>query len=155
MTRDENIARIRDFVPRLRATIAGLNAEQLSTPYHEGEWTIAQNVHHLVDTHVNTYLRFKMILTDEHPTLPVIWAEQMAQLPDAMQGDIADSLMMLHGMHRRWATMMMHIQEDAWQRQGYYPKLDRDFTLEEFLVHYAQHCDAHLQQIRAVMAHMP
>ena len=147
------IAVIRDFVPRLRALISGLSASQLTTPYDVGEWTIAQNVHHLADTHLNAYLRFKAILSEDNPTLPVILAPAMAQLPDASDALIEPSLLMLEGIHARWVTLMQHVSD--WSQSGYYPRLDHTFTLESLLDYYSEHCNMHYRQIQGVMSKMP
>ena len=153
MPHAEKIAIIRDFVPRLRALISGLSASQLTTPYDVDEWTIAQNVHHLADTHLNAYLRFKAILSQDNPTLPVILAPEMAQLPDAFNANVEPSLLMLDGIHARWVTLMQHVSD--WSQSGYYPRLDQTFTLEILLDYYSEHCAMHYRQIQGVMAKMP
>jgi hypothetical protein len=153
VTRTEKIAIIRDFVPRLRALVAGLSETALITPYDAGEWTIAQNIHHLADTHITTYLRFKTILTEDNPTLPVILAPQMAELPDASNACVEFSLLILEAMHTRWVNMMLHITD--WSRKGYYPRLDSELSLDFLLDYYSEHCNMHYRQIEAVMAKMP
>ncbi|MDQ7036468.1 MAG: DinB family protein [Anaerolineae bacterium] len=140
-------------MPRLRELIAGLSDQELITPYDSGEWTIAQNIHHLADTHLNTYLRFKFILTTESPTLPMILAPEMAQLPDASDANVEASLTMLEGIHLRWINMMQQI--DDWSQSGYYPRLELDFSLEGLLDYYSEHCNIHYRQIQGVMAKMP
>jgi len=153
MSRDEKIAIIRDFVPRLRALIAGLNPEQLTIQYNPPEWTIAQNIHHLVDAHINSYLRFKLMLTADNPTLPRIDPQHFAVMPDGTDGHVADSLLILGGIHARWARMME--QTTDWDRTGYYPKLDLTFTLDSLLDSYSRHSNAHYQQIQEVIAKIP
>jgi hypothetical protein len=153
VTRSEKIVIIRDFVSRLRILIDGLPDKALITPYHEGEWTIAQNIHHLADTHITTYLRFKSILTEDKPTLPVILAPQMAELPDASDACVELSLMILEAMHARWVNMMLNIKD--WSRKGYYPRLDSELSLDFLLDYYSEHCNMHYHQIEGVMAKMP
>ena len=153
MTRSEKIAIIRDFVPRLRFLIAGLSDEVLITPYDVGQWTIAQNIHHLADTHITTFLRFKTILTEDNPTLPSIFGPEMAELPDASDACVEYSLMILESMHARWVNMMLHITD--WSRKGYYPRVDSQLSLDDLLDYYSEHCNMHYRQIEGVMAKMP
>lgn len=152
MTRSERIAVIRDYVPRLRALVAHLNAEQLTTQYNPPEWTIAQNIHHLVDSHTNSYIRFKLVLTEDHPTLRPYDQVAFAQLPDGSDAHMDDSLMILEGLHRRWARMLDHIED--WSRTGYHPTADKVLSLDDLLTMYANHCEAHIQQIQAVLDKM-
>ena len=153
MTHEERIAIIRDYVPRLRALIAGLSDEQLTTAYNAPEWTIAQNVHHLVDSHMNGYLRFKLILTEENALLRVYDQDAFATLPDAVSPDLSFSLTILDGLHGRWAHVLATIVD--WGKAGYHPGLARKVTLGDLLAIYSDHCEAHLQQIQAVIDKMP
>ena len=154
LTRAEKIAIIRDYVPRLRALIAGLSDEQLTTAYNAPEWTIAQNVHHLVDAHTAAYLRCKLILTEAQATLRSQDQDALAQLPDASDAHIADSLMILEGLHARWARMFTQVTD--WDKSGYHPtaKKTNYISLDYLLTGYARHCEAHLQQIQAVIDKM-
>lgn len=152
MTREEKIAVIRDFVPRLRQQIAGLSSEQLTTQYNPPEWTIAQNVHHLVDSHANSYIRFKLILTEDNATIRPYDQVAFAELPDAMDANIEDSLLILQGLHARWARMLENITD--WSKSGYHPELDKSISLGDLLEIYWNHCDAHIQQIQEVMDKM-
>jgi exoribonuclease II len=152
MNRNEKIGVIRDFVPHLEKLIEGLSDEQLTTAYNAPEWTIAQNVHHLVDSHANSYIRFKLIVTQDNPTLvgynQVAWAE----LPDAKDASIEDSLLILRGLHARWARFLSSITD--WSRSGSHTESGR-LTLDRLLDTYANHCEAHLKQIREVIDKMP
>lgn len=145
----ERIHTIRTFVPRLRALVQGYTAVQLTTPYNAPEWTIAQNIHHLVDSHAMSYIRFKLILTQENPTLPVYSQDNFAKLPDAQIAYLEDSLTILEGLHARWAYMLDHIED--WSRTGYHPEMDRTISLDELVMMYADHCEGHLVQIQEVL----
>lgn len=149
MERHERIHTIRTFVPRLRVLVQGLTSTQLTTAYNAPEWTIAQNVHHLVDSHVNSYIRFKKVLTEDNPTLPVYSQDDFAQLPDAQRPYLEDSFTILEGLHARWAVMLDHIED--WSRAGYHPEQEKNLSLDDLLTMYANHCEAHLRQIQAVL----
>ncbi|MEL6406561.1 MAG: DinB family protein [Chloroflexota bacterium] len=154
MSRAEKIATIRDFVPRLREAIAGLTDEQLTTQYNPPEWTVAQNVHHLVDSHVNSYVRFKLILTEENPTLRPYDEVAFANLPEAMSPYLDDSLTILEGLHGRWTRMLEAITDAQWSQEGFHPENGNAVSLDDLLDYYAGHCDAHLAQLNAVKAKM-
>jgi len=153
MSRAEQIATIRDFAPRLRRLVAGLTDEQLTTPYNAPEWTVAQNVHHLADSHMNSYIRFVLILTEDHPTLRPYDQNTAAELPNASDANIEDSLRLLEGLHARWARMMDAITD--WDAAGYHPELKRDVSLDYMADYYSGHCEAHLRQIQDVLDKMP
>jgi hypothetical protein len=149
MSREEKISVIRSFVPRLREKVAPFSPEELTTAYNAPEWTIAQNVHHLVDSHVNSYIRFKLILTEEKATLRPYDQELFAELPDAKDANIEDSLLILQGLHTRWARMLDNISD--WSKAGYHPELKKDISLDDLLDIYSDHCEAHLRQIQEVI----
>jgi DinB superfamily len=148
----ERIATIRDFVPRLRQQIAGLSAAQLTTQYNPPEWTVAQNVHHLVDSHVNSYIRFKLILTEENATLRPYNQDAFALLADGQEANLEDSLHILQGLHARWSRMMASITD--WEKSGYHPGLQKALSLYDLLVIYSDHCHAHTRQIQDVLDKM-
>lgn len=152
MTRDEKIAIIRDFVPRLRAQVADLSPEQLTTQYNPPEWTVAQNVHHLVDSHMNSFVRFKLILIEENAEIHPYDADAFAELPDASDANIGDSLLILEGLHARWARMLDNISN--WGKSGFYLGLKKPISLDDLLNIYSNHCNDHIQQIQAVMDKM-
>jgi len=153
MTHHRKIAIIRDFVPRLRSQIAPLSPEQLTTAYNAPEWTVAQNVHHLVDSHMNSYTRFKLILTEDNATIRPYDQDAFALLPDATSADVSYSLRILEGLHTRWAIMLENISD--WSKAGYHPELNKPITLADLLDGYSNHCEAHIQQIQAVIDRMP
>lgn len=153
LPKSDRIAIIRDFVLRLREQVGGFSEEELTTQYNAPEWTIAQNVHHLVDSHMNSYIRFKLILTEEHPTLRGYSQDGFAALPDGSDANIGDSLVILTGLHTRWARMLNNITD--WERTGYHPESDTVYTLDTLLTAYADHCNAHIQQIQDVIDKMP
>lgn len=152
MTREEKIAIIRDFVPRLRQQIAGLTPEQLTTQYNAPEWTVAQNVHHLVDSHAISYIRFKLILTEDKPTILPYNQDGFAELPDGCDANIEDSLMILEGLHARWSRMLENISD--WDKSAYHAGAEKDVSLDDNLNIYSNHCNAHIKQIQEVLDKM-
>ena len=149
----ERIAVIRDYVPRLEALVAGLSIEQLTTPYNAPEWTIAQNIHHLVDSHMTSYLRFKRMIVEDNPTVRGYNQDAFAGLPDAKDAHITDSLMILRGLHARWARMLNNIED--WSRTCYHDEAQKTISLDDMLNAYVRHCNAHIQQIQEVLDKMP
>lgn len=152
--RAAQIAAIAALPAKLEALVAGLTAEELTTPYLAGEWTVAQNVHHLVDSHTNSYVRCKLILTEERPPLKPYDQDAWAALPDGSSADIADSLAILRGLHARWVRFWEHLPETAWERTGDHPE-NGPMSLARILQVYAEHGEAHLDQIRRTLAAAP
>jgi hypothetical protein len=145
------IATVAALPERLAALTAGLSEAELTTHFLEGEWTVAQNVHHLVDSHANSYVRCKLIATEDRPTLKPYDQDAWAALPDAQQADIQVSLAILRGLHRRWVQFWGSLPEDAWERAGLHPE-SGVVTLERMLRTYADHGEGHLDQIRRTLA---
>lgn len=156
-TRADCIEAIRDLPSQLREKVSGLSAEQLTTPYHAGEWTIAQNIHHLADTHMVCIRRFKLILTSPQFQFASYDVNAIAEYPDAKDADIEHSLKILEGLQARWAVLLENLSDDEWRRSGSFaPGIDRPpASLEDLARIYAQHGLNHLDQIQAVMDRMP
>lgn len=155
LTRDDRIKlidNIRRLPADLAACVGGLTAEQLTTPYLNGEWTAAQNVHHVADSHMNAYIRMKLILTEDHPTLKPYDQDVWAALPDATPADMTASLHILHGLHERWAELLAGIEDEAvWQRSAHHPEIG-EVTLDDLLGIYGRHGHGHIEQIRETLA---
>lgn len=144
--RRELISRIESLPARLQAAIAGLDSGQLATPYRDGGWTIAQVVHHLADSHINAYIRMKLILTEDQPTLKPYDQDKWAQLPDADRPPVDDSMAIIRGLHRRWTNLLNEVSASDWRRSAIHPEIGV-INLEEMLAMYARHGDNHLAQI--------
>jgi hypothetical protein len=149
--RAAQIAAIAGLPAKLEALVAGLSAEELTTPYLAGEWTVAQNVHHLVDSHANSYIRCKLILTEERPPLKPYDQDAWAALPDGSAAELGDSLAILRGLHARWARFWEQLPEAAWERSGDHPE-NGPMSLARILQVYAEHGEGHLDQIRRTLA---
>ena len=139
------IGDIRDLPVRVRQAVAGLDAAQLDTPYREGGWTVRQVVHHLADSHMNAFGRFKLALTETEPQIKPYDEKKWAELPDSTL-DVACSLELLDGLHKRWTALLSSLTPDQLERTFRHPesgvqKLDR--TLQT----YAWHCRHHVAHI--------
>ena len=157
LTRDERAALIEKFrlLPsQVAQLVERLSDEELTTHYLAGEWTVAQNVHHLFDSHANSYIRCKLILTEENPPLKPYDQDAWAAMPDAQSADIAPSLALLANLHTRWVQFWQNLPEDAWERAGTHPQAGV-VSLERQLRSYALHGEEHLDQITRTLAARP
>jgi len=143
--RAELIAEIEAAPVRLRAAIAGLSHEQLDTPYKN--WTIRQIVHHLADSHVHSYIRFKWALTEDVPTIKAYDEGRWAVLDDARQGDVDAPLALLEGLHRRWVQLLRSMTPEQFARCFFHPESKQHVTLWTALGSYAWHGRHHTVQI--------
>ena len=155
-TRAEYIDAIRGLPAKLRAKVSGLTSEQLTTAYNSPEWTIAQNIHHLADTHMVCLRRFKLILTSPEFRFTSYDVNALAELPDAKEADIEYSLKLLEGLQARWAILLENMSDDDWQKVGMGATSDApNYSLEDLARVYSQHGLNHLVQIQDVLDRMP
>jgi uncharacterized damage-inducible protein DinB len=130
----------------LRDAIAGLTPEQLDVPYREGGWTIRQVVHHYADDHMNSYVRFKLALTEDAPLIKGYLQGVWAELPDARSGDVSPSLQLLAALHERWVMAWESLSEKDWERTFVHPTRG-PVSLEHLAALYAWHGLHHVAQI--------
>lgn len=149
--RQQDIDKIRRLPGQIEALVSGLSAAQLTTHFLAGEWTVAQNVHHLADSHMNSYIRCKLILTEENPPLKPYDQDAWANLPDAQSADLSTSLLLLAQLHARWVTFWENLPETAWGRVGFHPD-NGPMTLADIVRSYAAHGEAHIDQITRTLA---
>jgi hypothetical protein len=140
------IRKIQDLPEHLESAVQGLNDDQLDTPYGDGKWTVRQVVHHLVDSHLNGFARMRLVLTEDRPTLRTYDQDRWAQLHDARFMPVRSSLLILTGLHARWAELLWTLPEEDWTRTGVHPEWG-EVTLESLLVDYAEHCEKHVKHI--------
>ncbi len=151
--RSQWIAQIADAPGRLRGAVQGLNEEQLNTAYRPGGWTVRQVVHHLPDSHLNAYIRFRLALTEQEPTIKPYEEQLWAQLPDARTAPVDTSLMLLEGLHRRWTLLLESLKPEDWQRTFRHPEMGV-VLLERTLGMYAWHGRHHVAHITALRERM-
>jgi uncharacterized damage-inducible protein DinB len=130
----------------LRDAVAGLSEDQLDTRYRN--WTIRQIVHHLADSHVNSYIRFKWALTEEVPTIKAYDEGRWAALEDSRTGDIRAPLALLEGLHARWVQLLRSMTQKDFDRAFLHPETGQTVSLSAALCYYAWHCRHHTAQIR-------
>ena len=136
-----------DSLPnRVETAISGLSDIQLDTRYRPEGWTIRQVVHHLADSHMNSYIRFKLALTEDTPTIRPYNEADWAELPDARDGDPLMSVALLKALHRRWVEMLNSMGEKELQRSLHHPDLG-SVGLDQNIGLYAWHGNHHLAHI--------
>ena len=152
LTNEQRLACIDQIVAtpeRMRAAVAGLSDEQLSTPYRPGGWTVRQVVHHVPDSHLNSYVRFKLAITENHPTIRAYDENLWANLDDARIAPIDLSLDLLESLHRRWVLFLRSLDEKDFERTFNHPELGT-VSLDKNLALYAWHGQHHVAHITAL-----
>ncbi len=144
------IAALDELPAELRAVIASLDDGQLDTPYRDGGWTVRQVVHHLPDSHVNAYVRHKLTVAEETPTIRPYAEAVWSELPEARTADPEISLRLLEGLHPRWTTFLRALPAAAFQRAFFHPEAQRSMRLDWNVGMYAWHGRHHVAQIRAL-----
>lgn len=139
------------FLPQeLELAIQDLDEAQLQTPYREGGWTVQQLVHHVADSHINAYTRFKLGLTEDNPTIKPYEEKEWAMLNDVNAVPINVSITLLHALHRRWAATLINLSDEQWQRTVFHPEQKKEITLWFLLGMYAWHGKHHVKHITAL-----
>lgn len=147
--RTARIAEIEAAPAALRAALAGLSDAQLDTPYRPGGWTLRQVAHHVPDSHLNAYARFKLALTEDAPTIKPYDEARWAELPDTRDTPIEVSLALLDALHRRWVTLLRSLRPADFARTFVHPEQGRALTLDYALAMYAWHGKHHVAHVRA------
>ena len=138
---------------RLRGAVRGLSDLQLDTPYREGGWTVRQVVHHLPESHMNSYIRFKLALTEEAPTIRPYLEDRWAKLPDATTAPVELSLVLLESLHKRWMLVLRAMQAEEWKRTFRHPEIGL-LTLEKALALYSWHGRHHVAHVTSLRERM-
>lgn len=145
------IAQIEAAPARLREAIAGLSARQLQHPYRDGGWIVAQVVHHVADSHMNAYIRFKLAATMDNPLITAYDEAKWARFPDAVSTDVGVSLALLDGLHARWIAFLSGLDGAEYDRTFQHSALG-PVSLNRALALYAwhgRHHTAHITSLRA------
>lgn len=138
---------------RLRAAVRGLSDQQVDTPYREGGWTVRQVVHHVPESHMNSYIRFKLALTEEAPTIRPYMEDRWAKLPDATTAPVELSLVLLESLHKRWMLVLRAMKPEEWKRTFRHPEIGL-MTLEKALALYSWHGRHHVAHVAALREKM-
>jgi hypothetical protein len=147
--RQRFIDQIAETPAKLCAAVEGLSPQQLDTPYRPGGWTVRQVVHHLPDSHLNSYVRFKLALTEEGPTIKPYYEDRWAELEDARHAPLNISLTLLESLHRRWVMLLRSLAEKDFARTFLHPELGV-MSLEKNLSLYAWHGRHHVAHIMSL-----
>ena len=148
--RRECIEEIAQTPARFRAAVEGLTDEQLDTPYRDGGWTVRQLAHHVPDSHMNAYIRFKLGLTEDNPPIKTYEEARWAELQDSRATPVESSLRMLELLHERWIILLRSLTDEQWARTIQHPEWGR-LPLQTMLGLYAwhgRHHTAHVTQLR-------
>jgi uncharacterized damage-inducible protein DinB len=140
------IAELNTLPENLKQAISGLSETQLDTPYRPGGWSVRQVVHHLPDSHMNSYVRFRLALTEPSPLIRTYEEAAWAELPDAKSGPTAPSLSLLEALHTRWVALLTNLTDDEFARTFRHPELG-EIRLDWTLGFYAWHSRHHVAQI--------
>jgi hypothetical protein len=147
--RQELLTQIEQAPAGLRAAVKGLSGQELDTPYRPEGWTVRQVVHHVPDSHLNAYIRTKLALTEDEPTIKPYAEDRWARLADTQSTPIEVSLTMLDSLHDRWLRLLRSLQSKDWERTFRHPDLG-PMSLEKNLVLYAWHGRHHVAHIMAL-----
>src|SRR5579872_3288527 len=132
------MSQIAEAPAKFRAAFAGLSDAQIDTSYRPGGWTLRQVAHHVPDSHMNSYMRFRLALTEQEPTIKPYEQDRWAELADSRTAPIEWSLTLLESLHSRWMVMLRSISGADWKRTFRHPELGL-LTLEKNLALYAWH----------------
>jgi hypothetical protein len=148
--RRERIEAIAQTPAQLRKAVKGLAVVQLDTPYRDGGWTIRQVAHHIPDSHMNGYVRCKLALTEDSPTIKPYAENLWAQLPDVRSAPVETALALLEPLHERWVTFLRTLSGSDWERTYVHPEYGAIYTLDKVLALYAWHGRHHVAHITSV-----
>jgi uncharacterized damage-inducible protein DinB len=143
------------FLPQLiENAVSNLDEEQLQTPYREGGWTVHQLVHHIADSHMNAYIRFKLGYTEENPTIKPYEEKLWVQTADVKNLPVNISITLLYTLHSRWSEFLKNFSQTDWQRTVFHPEHKKQITLWHLLGLYAWHGRHHAAHITGLRERM-
>ena len=145
---------IKNLPQHIENAVLNLDAVQLDTPYRPEGWTVKQLVHHVADSHMNAYIRFKLALTEDNPTIKPYDEAAWARLSDTQNLPINLSLTILHPLHIRWVEILKNMKADDWEKTLFHPEHKKEMTLWYLLGMYAWHSRHHVAHITALRERM-
>lgn len=146
---DECIQRIASFALQVEALISNFSDKQFDTVYREGGWTARQVIHHLADSHMNAYIRFKWTLTEDTPTIKAYNEKLWAETPE-VKSDPHLSLELLKALHVKWAMLLRSLSPEQLKREYVHPETKKNIRLDRVVAMYAWHGDHHLGHLKIV-----
>jgi uncharacterized damage-inducible protein DinB len=151
--REKLIDDVANAPANLRAAVRGLSPQQVETPYRDGGWTVRQVAHHVPDSHMNAYIRFKLALTEDAPTIKPYMEDRWAELSDSQSTPVEVSLALLDALHDRWVRLLRSMQPQDWKRTFRHPELGV-MPLDKTLAMYAWHGRHHVAHITELRKRM-
>ncbi len=146
---DEFIARMESLPARFEAVAKALSVKQLETPYRDGGWTARQVIHHIADSHMNAYIRFKWTLTEDTPIIKAYDEKLWAQTPE-VASDPQISIALLKALHVKWTTLLKALKPEDLMREYIHPETKKHNRLDRIVAMYAWHGDHHLGHLKIV-----
>lgn len=141
---------IRDFPDLVKKEVKKLDENDLDSPYRPGGWTIRQVIHHCADSHMNSFIRFKLALTEENPTIKGYHEDLWANGLDYKEMPISSSIQILDGLHARWAKLLESMLPEDYKKTFYHPEMKKTIALDRNLALYSWHCKHHIGHIKLV-----
>ncbi|MFD2598562.1 YfiT family bacillithiol transferase [Sphingobacterium corticis] len=143
----EWIQTIKDFPAKIHKEVAHLTKEELAKQYRPNGWTISQVVNHCADSHMNSFIRFKLTLTENTPTIKPYFENVWAELSDSKYYPVRSSLLILEGLHERWVNLMESLSDEDLEKEFLHPENKEKISLKTNIGIYAWHCEHHLAHI--------
>ena len=147
----EWIAVLEEFPSKLELLVKSLSNNQLDTCYRKNGWTIRQVIHHCVDSHINSYIRFKWTLTEDKPIIKAYFEEKWGEIFDSKSGPIEPSLILLASLHAKWVYLLKGLSEEELKREFIHPEGNNAVNLKTNIGIYAWHCNHHFAHIYNLM----
>ncbi|MBZ5575143.1 MAG: bacillithiol transferase BstA [Acidobacteriia bacterium] len=148
-TRKQHIEELAAAPARFREAVRGLTDSQLDTPYRPGGWTVRQVLHHVADSHINSYVRFRLALTEDEPTIKPYDEKKWSELADVAALPAEVSLQLLDSLHRRWVVLLVSLSDADFGRPFRHPEIG-PVRLDTYLAACAWHCRHHAAHITAL-----
>ena len=142
------IADIEKFPAIIEELTKDISTETLGWRYRPGGWMVKQVIHHCADSHMNSLMRFKLALTEDIPAIRPYFEDRWAQLHDSLSDEIAESIMLLKGLHKKWARLLKNLTKEQLNREYLHPEQGRKFNIAETIGLYAWHGNHHLAHIK-------
>ncbi|MEL6718004.1 MAG: YfiT family bacillithiol transferase [Bacteroidota bacterium] len=143
-----------NFPAHFRAAVEHLSDQQLDTPYRPKGWTVRQVVHHVPDSHMNAYIRFKLALTEDNPTIRPYFEDRWAEIADSKSEPIQPALILLEGLHQKWAALLQHCTASDFDRTFFHPESQASSSLAFNIGNYVWHGNHHMAQITGLKERM-
>ncbi|MEM8523812.1 MAG: YfiT family bacillithiol transferase [Bacteroidota bacterium] len=143
-----------NFPPRLRAAVQHLSDGQLDTPYRPEGWTVRQVIHHIPDSHMNAYIRFRLALTEDNPAIRPYFEDRWGELADSKSAPIEPALLLLEGLHKKWTALLQHCTLNDFDRTFFHPESQSSSSLAFNIGNYVWHGNHHLAQITSLQERM-